>query len=338
MGVDTVTFEKVEVNDLDLLNGFDWFFKGLVLHLGSKDFYRAAVKKSVGSAVLSFIVLMLITTIGSMIVFLVGVETVRGSITEEYAAGNLHVITIRNGVASTEGPRVHNYIDEDKLLVRLDIDGELEEIDRRNYSQSLLMTETEMHVLNNRGEYEVFDLSDLNTIFERDPLIIDEDSLKDAVTYVAGFGSIIYLIVVLLFNTFARFLYMVMWALLVWGVVAIMKKEIELREILIVGIYSYLASMIFDYLIAELSWVFAPLHTILMLIIWGVVLRANLKDKIEEEQKPIVLPSAGPGLAFLAVVAISLVWQSTLVSIALFLGIIAVFVLMQRRNTVGDLM
>src|SRR5829696_5370232 len=159
------------------LGRLGWFLSGAILPMGSFSYYRKAAQKSVGTAILFFIIFTLTLSVLSTFKVAVNMFSVIGSIRQAYVDGAIPEITISNGVAEVKGEQPNVLIDErangNSIFVAVDTTGEIKQIDASRYEQGFLLTSTKLHMLTPQNGYQVLPLSDLHALFDRDPVIIN---------------------------------------------------------------------------------------------------------------------------------------------------------------------
>jgi len=153
-----------------------WFFSGAVLPMGSLSYYRKAGQKSVGGAILFFVVFTLL--ISTLVTVNFGAEmfSVRNDIRDAYANGEIPEITISHGVAEVSGEQPFIFLnaadaDGQRIFVAADTTGKITQIDAGRFDQGFLLTRTDLHMLTPQNGYQILPLSEFNTEFNRDPII-----------------------------------------------------------------------------------------------------------------------------------------------------------------------
>ena len=107
-----------------------------------------------------------------------------GQIQQAFADGEIPEITISNGIAEVSGEQPFIMLDGadangQSMFVAVDTTGKIKKIDT-GYSQGFLLTRTELHVVNPQNGYQVVPLSDINTMFSQDPIIINAQTTSQA--------------------------------------------------------------------------------------------------------------------------------------------------------------
>jgi hypothetical protein len=98
-----VQIEEKKAGGPGCLGQVGWFLSGAVLPMGSLSYYRKASQKSVGSAILFFILFTLALSTLSTINVAVNMFSAIKGIQQSYADGEIPEITIANGVAEVSG-------------------------------------------------------------------------------------------------------------------------------------------------------------------------------------------------------------------------------------------
>jgi hypothetical protein len=281
-----------------------WFFSGAVLPMGSLSFYRKAARKSVGSAILFFVFFTLVISTLLTINFGVGMFSVRGQIQEAYANGDIPEVTITDGIAEVDAQQPVILFNQEaasgqRTLVAIDTTGKLREIDIDRFEQGLLLTRTELHVLNRQNGYQVLPLTQLHTMFEQDPILINAET----VSQLWGTMSIIIVILAFIFlalwHTVVRLMIISMVALILWGIISLMKPNTGFGPVIITGLYAIVPAIYFSHLFGR-SEVWLPgLQTLLLLGFWVIGLIANFMDVKTDDTRPLRLWTALLGLPML---------------------------------------
>lgn len=127
-----------KISEAGFIGGLAWFFSGVVFPMASLAYYRKAAQKSVGSAILFFIVFTLVLSAISTISFGLTMFSVLDEIQKAYATGDVPEITIAHGVTEVNGPQPFILFDDtassgQTTFVAVDTTGEIEEIDTNRF-------------------------------------------------------------------------------------------------------------------------------------------------------------------------------------------------------------
>ena len=292
-----------------------WLFSGAVLPLGSFTFYRKAAKRSVGSAILFF--LFFTVTLATLSTINIGVVmfSLIGGIQQAYADGEVPEIVISNGVAQVDGPQPFIFADESTpatqpVLVAVDTTGQITEIDRRRYTQGFLLTRTELHMLDQQGQYQTVPLSDINIMFERDPIVINAESVSSAWSVMSTAIVLIMFIFLILWHTVVRLMYIAMAALIMWGVVSMLKPNTGFGPVIVTGLYAVIPAIYFSHLFTRSGLGIPGLQTLFLMIFWTIGLVACLTQihSLPDDQ-PLRLWTAFVGLPMLILYIVDMFWQ-----------------------------
>lgn len=295
------------------LGQLGWFFSGAVLPMGSFSYYRKAARKSVGSAILFFVVFTLTLSILTTLKLAVDMFSVIGSIQESYAAGEVPVITITHGIANVDGPQPYIFVDQrtssDSVLVAVDTTGKLREIDRDRYQQGFLLTRTELHMLTPQNGYQVLPLAELHSAFNQDPLVINAETVSQA----WGVMSVIIVVFAFLFIaiwfTVVRLMIIAMIALLLWGIATLIKPGTGFGPIIITGLYAIVPAIYLSHLFSRSDLSFPGLQTFFLLVFWTIGLGASLMDvKFFSEERPLRAWTALLGAPLLIIYVVDIFW------------------------------
>ena len=248
--------------------------KGFVFPIWSGRYYKTAAKKALINAIAFFMLFAFAITIVQTVNIWVALRLVGDEIQGADERSEVPTIVIENGVAQVDG--VQPLIFEDaRSVFAIDTTGQMNEIDTRAYSEGLLLTRTELHILSDDG-YEVVSLVDLNEIFGN-PIVLDKASALTLWNSVAIWFIILIFIVLLIWNALIRFIYIVMLGLIIWGIVSIKRKGIEFSPILITGIFANVPVIYLKAALDMLNLTFFTLYTILLVAAWFVALKVVLR-------------------------------------------------------------
>ncbi len=312
--ISEVQVEK-QGNGAGCLGQVGWFFSGAVLPMGSFSFYRKAAQKSVGGAILFFIMFTL--TISTLLTLNVAIEafSVIGSIQQAYADEKVPEITISHGAAEVSGEQPFILVNGSDangqlMLVAIDTTGSIQEIDTGRYYQGFLLTRTELHMVTPRNGYQRIPLSDINTMLDRDPLIINAETTSQAWGVMSVIFAIMAFIFFILWHIFVRLMIISVIALVMWGIVTLIKPNTGFGPIIISGLYAIVPAIYFSHLFSRSSFTFPGVQTFLLLVFWTIGLVVNFVDiPFFTEERPLRLWTALIGLPMLLLYIVDIFWQ-----------------------------
>jgi hypothetical protein len=258
----------------------DWL-AGLVFSTFSPTYYFIAARQSLGPALAFFVLFALIASTLQTIPIAVGMSTVKSEISQQFEDSNFPDITISNGIAEVTGPQPNIFLDEQGLLIAIDTSGEMTRIDRNRYIQGMLLTRTEIHLLNDDGRYQQESLTELQPLLG-DPFILNAETAPvywQRITTWAVIGSFITLI---LWNTFVRIAYILAFGLVLWGIAVLVRKGTGFTPVLITGILALVPALFLRALLSLTGVQFTFLTTLIYLPLWAIFLTtALIPRKIE---------------------------------------------------------
>jgi hypothetical protein len=264
------------------LSEVGWFFGAAILPLGSFTFYRKATQKSVGNAMAFFFVFTSVVACLITAGTTIALYSVSSEIRSAYERGDVPKVTITNGVAEADGTQpfvlLEGTADNGKnLLIAIDTSGVITEIEQPRYDQGFLLTRTELHFLSD-GKYRIAPLSEVNAFFEKDPLYVNADT----VTQAWGTFSIIFAVVALiglwLWHFVLRLMIIAIYALVLWGIVALMRPGTGFAPILISGLYAIVPALYVAHLFTRSGFTFPGVQSFFLFIFWVIGLTASLMD------------------------------------------------------------
>lgn len=269
---------QTEENNSD--SGIVWLIKGLVFPCWSGPFYKKATQKRVIVAILFLILFAIVqTSIVSIQVFF-SLKGFGGEIEKAYQQGEIPTISIEDGVAAVSDNEPYIF-SQNRQFFGLDTTGQTQEIDTQAYSEGILITQTELHFVNEDG-YQVLPLVELHE-FLGNPIIIDQAQVLNLWGTLRLFIHLLIGIGGFLWNTFIRFGYVAMLGLVVWGVVSLFQKETTYKQILITGIYAMVPTFYLNYTLKQIGFSFFGFFTLILLVVWGIAVRYVVKPPAEAE-------------------------------------------------------
>jgi hypothetical protein len=264
------------------LSEVGWFFSGAVLPMGSLMFYRKAAQKSVGKAMLFFFVftsvIACLLTVGAAI----ALSSASSEIRKAYESGQVPEIKISAGVAEVDGQQPLVLLDDtnsqgDRIFVALDTTGKIARIDESRYDQGLLLTRTDLHFLN-KGDYQILPLSEINSAFNQDPLLINADTVTQAWGTFSAVIAVVALIFLWLWHFVFRLMIIAIYALVLWGIVSLARPGTGFSPVIISGLYAIVPAMYIAHLFSRSGFSFPGLQSFFLLIFWVIGLVASLMD------------------------------------------------------------
>jgi hypothetical protein len=304
-----------KANGAGCLSELGWFFSGAVLPMGSFAYYRKAVQKSVGSAILFFILFTLVISTLSTIGFGVTMFSAIKGIQKAYADGDVPEITISHGVAKVDGPQPFILVNGESsngqtILVAADTTGKITEIDARQYDQGFLLTGTELHVLTQQNDYQAVPLSELNTLFKQDPIIVNAQTVSQAWGIMSTIFVILVFIFLVLWHTVVRLMVISIIALILWGIVSLIKPNTGFGPIIITGLYAIVPAIYLSHLFSRSNFGLPGIQTFFLLVFWVTGLVVNLMDiKFFNDDQPLRLWTALIGLPMILLYVVDIFWK-----------------------------
>lgn len=254
--------------------GIVWLLKGFVFPSWNGAFYKKAVGKSVGLAVVFLFIFAVVLSIVVAYQSIISLSLVGKEIKESYEKGEFPTITIEDGIASTDINKPFIF-SSGRQIITIDTTGRTKEIDTKAYSEGLLLTRTDVHFVNEDG-YRVMPLSDLNEAFGN-PIVIDKvQALKFWNWYTLGFG-IITVVGAFLWYSFARLAYLAMIGVIIWGIVSITRRGVGFDVIIITGIYASVPATYLVFILNRVGIDFFAIFTVLLIAIWAIACNYVIK-------------------------------------------------------------
>ena len=283
--------------------------------MGSFAYYRKATQKSVGSAILFFIIFTLVISAISTISFGLTMFSVIEGIQKAYEDGDVPEINITRGVAEVNGPQPFILFDDtdsnsQTTLIAADTTGKIKEIDTNRFDQGFLLTENELHVLNRQNGYQTLPLSELHTAFQRDPIIINAQTVSQAWGVMSTILVILVFIFLALWHVVVRLMIISMVALILWGIVSLLKPNTGFGPIIITGLYAIVPAIYLSYLFSRSGFGLPGMQTFFLLLFWIIGLVVNLTDiDFFNNNPPLRLWTAWIGVPMLLLYIVDVFWQ-----------------------------
>jgi hypothetical protein len=317
--MDENVISEVQVNKKEngagYLGQLGWFFSGAVLPMSSLSYYRKAAQKSVGSAILFFVVFTVAISTLTSIALAISTFSFNASIQKAYAAGTIPEISISQGIASVNGDQPAILLNSrdssgQYILVAVDTTGKITEIDTDRFSQGFLLTRTELHMLTPQNGYQTMTLSELNLMFEQEPIIINAQTVSQAWMVMALAFVVLAFIFLVLWNTVVRLMILAVIALMFWGIVTLIKPNTDFGPIIITGLYAIVPAIYLSHLFNRSNFSFPGIQTFFLLLFWIVGLSAkfvNIKFFTNESAPRLWI--ALLGLPMLLVYIVDVFWK-----------------------------
>lgn len=315
--VPEVPVVEKNLNGSGCLGLLGWFFSGAVLPFGSFTFYRKATQKSVGNVILFFTAFTLFISTLSTINLGVKLFSMITDIQDSYTSGKIPEITIAGGVAEVKGEQPFYLVNgrsnnsNRNIVIVVDTTGEITEIDTSRYDQGILLTRDELQVYNpQQNGYQRMPLYQLNTMFNRDPIIINAQTVSQA----WGIMSLGLVILAFLWFVFwyiiVRLMIISTIALILWGIVSLIKPNTGFGPVIITGLYAIVPAIYLSYLFHRSGFTLPGVQTFFLLVFWFIGLLVNLLDiKFFTEEHPLRLWTAWLGLPMLILFVADIFFQ-----------------------------
>ncbi|MFQ5942767.1 MAG: DUF1189 family protein [Anaerolineales bacterium] len=262
-------------DDGGIVDDLTWLGRGFFQPLYDLKFYRAAARKSLIDAILFFVVFGTLLTIISTFNLSRNLSLVSDQINQTFASGEFPEIAIENGLATVRARQPLILLEGDGTIVILDTTGAYQGIDTGRYLQGILLTRNSLHFYSS-GDYQVMQLSDLNSAFGNPILINRQTALEFWKSFTSTF-SVVAFIGLGLWNLLVRLLWLLFLAVLVSGVLSAFNIRSDYSSVLTVGIYALVPAVYISFLLGLIGISFCGFQSGLLVAIWIVVARLVLK-------------------------------------------------------------
>ncbi len=284
------------------LSPLAWIAAGFVLPCFSAGFYRRGVRRGSGLAIGFFMIFALAVTLVQTLRVGAALASAGGDLQQAFVAGRVPTLTIQGGVASSEPARPFIITDESGMLVAIDTTGAMRSIDRTRYAQGVLLTRTEVHLLNN-GEYQIVPIIQAQQLLQADPIILDAPGVAALWRRLTLWVTGIVLGVMLLVNLLVWFIYIAVLTGLVRLLVGVLGWRGGYGEAITVGLYTVVPAVYLAYLLGLLGFSFTGLQSLLQIAAMLVVFLTGAGETSQPEamaRTPLQAWRALLGLPFLA--------------------------------------
>lgn len=253
-----------------------WLLKGFVYPLWNRPYYKEAASRGMGMALVFLLLFAFLQTIITTTTVATSLSGFSTEIEEAYSSGEIPDIRITNGVASTSGSGKY-LIENNRQLVGIDTTGSTVGIDTSQYSEGVLLTRTDIHLVNEDG-YQVFPLTELNQTFG-DPIVLDAASVTRLWSRIAVFINLSVFFGGYLFYSVGRFIYLVLLGLIVWAAASLSKRGVDFAPILITGIFANVPTTYLMFILRQIGFNFFGLRALILFAIWGIAVAYVLKAR-----------------------------------------------------------
>lgn len=287
-----------------------WFFAGAVLPIGSLAFYRRASQRRVGAAILFFLVFTVLIALLSTTALSTSLLAVGQSIRSQFDSGAIPEITIRGGVAEVSGKQPLIFTNDTAAngaaFYAVDTTGQVTTIDQTRYVQGLLLTRTDLIVLNS-GRLQDVPLSEINTMLGTDPIVVNADTATQAWQLFSVLMAVGIFLFLVFWDALLRLMVISVAALVLWGVGGLIQPKIGYGPFIITGLYAIVPAVYLTQLFHVIGVSFPGLQTLLILIFWAAALVGTLvQARFFQLDRPMRLWTAVLGLPLLLLLGVDL--------------------------------
>jgi hypothetical protein len=261
--------------DGGIFEALTWLGRGFFQPLYSVAFYRAVCRRPLVDAILFFIAFGVLSTLVATFRLTRDLGSAADELERVFATEEIPEIVIANGVATVRAPQPVVLLDEEGTIVVLDTSGRYQSIDRSRYSQGILLTRDNLHLLSD-SDYRITDLVDLNQAFG-DPIVVNRGTALEFWQTFSRIFAAASLVGIGLWLTLARFIWLTFLAVLVWGILSALKVRSEYGPVLAAGIYALVPAVYITFLLGQVGVRFCGIETILLLIFWVVFARLAIR-------------------------------------------------------------
>lgn len=272
------------------LGELTWLGMGLTLPVVNLNFYRKAAGRKFSSALIVFLVFAFFLIILTTLSLSNGLSSANQAIQQAYEQNEFPTITIQNGQATVDAAQPFYIVNEGNMLIALDTTGEITEIDPNRYTQGILLTRSDIQILQDDGRTQSITLAELQEVTGQDPLVLDQTSVQafwqtfSKTIVVVGFFALIG------WHMLVRFGYLALLALLIWPLVNQGARKVGYQAVLAVGAYVLIPAMILNHLFTRSGITFCGLQTLILAPLLGLVMWWVLRKPAGSEDEIILRP------------------------------------------------
>jgi hypothetical protein len=312
MQVNTTQGTPEELQGQGWLGELVWLVAGTVLPLTSLSFYKRVVKRPPIMALIFIITFGLVVGLLTSFGVTRGLGSLESDVLQALEENEFPTITIESGIARADVSQPYTVYEDYEVAFIIDTTGQITQLERNGYDQGMLLTATELHVLNLDNDYNITDLDDLNLIFAQDPLVVNAETISDIAGGFASIFSVVAFVALLVWHFIVRVAWVCLLALIVWAIVGTFWQGVKYAEIWILGVYSSIPALYFTYLLSKINLSICGLQTFLLGLIMLFVAYAVRPPTEPVEAEPgheFHIQYAWIGIPLLLVLAYDLVFR-----------------------------
>lgn len=282
-----------------------------VLPCFSPGFYQQAVRRKVSSAVIFFFIFGLVLTLFSTLGVVRSMLAFRENIRQVFTSGEFPEITIQNGIATSSSPVPVILSDGSDMVFIIDTSGTTRRLDTSRYKQGVLLTQTSLHVVNSSGRYQTLPLTQVQTLFHANPLLINADTVTRGWNTLSFWLAVLAFFGLLFWNTVDRLVYLLILALPVWLLVSLLNPGIRYKTVLTAGLYAAVPALYLHYMLGRINVRFFAIFTVLQVVAWLLAMVAVALSPREPKPIHIEYWRAWIGLPMLIFIAWDMIFTSS---------------------------
>lgn len=307
----TIENKPEGIQGSDFVTELGWLGAGAILPLTSLSFYKRALRRPPMMALIFFLAFGLMVGLLTSIGITRDLVSLDDDVRQALVESEFPTITIEDGVARADVPQPYTLYEDDQIAFIIDTTGQITRLDTGQLDQGMLLTATELHMLNPGSDYNITDLGDLNLLFGRDPLIVNADTISTLAGGLASVFSVVVFVALLVWHIFVRLAWVSFIALIVWALAGTFWQGVKYAEIWVVGAYSAIPALYITYLLSSMDLSICGVQSfLLVMIMLAVVYAVRPQAEVVEAHpdQPSNLQFAWIGLPLLLVLAYDLLF------------------------------
>lgn len=253
-----------------------WHAASFILPVFSLRFYRIVQRKRISRALVFFVLFGTVLSVLFTFKIVRIIDELDREIAAALAGGDFPDIVIQDGVASVDAPQPLVLLDQEGRLFVLDTSGVYEDIERERYREGILLTRTDLIVLDGSGERSSIRLAELNDLFNTDPIVIDETFVQTAWERSSRVAIVVGALALWIWHTVLRLMVLALLGLLIWRTVSVVRSQMDFASIMVTGIYAAVPALYLHYLLGRVGLTVPGLQTMILMLIWLGISMASL--------------------------------------------------------------
>jgi hypothetical protein len=283
-----------------------WLGASAVLTCASQTFYRRALRRGMGLAVLAFSLYMLTATLLTVGLVNQSIEQAARSLQVYLAQKQMPTITIRDGIATSDGSQTVVLEDQSpSSIIAIDFTGRYTQNSLNSYQTGFILNRDTLYMKSSQGLRD-YPLIDINNSLQTNPILVNATTIQQTIAKYRPLVGTLTGIFVFTWDCIFRLTFILLMALLMWGITSIIRPNAGYMPVLTIGLYAFIPADYANFLLESNQVSFFGMRTLLHLVIWGIALALAFG---KGSKQPLRLWRALLGIPMLAVMAYQYVFN-----------------------------